>query len=86
MALEGGGSRRGGLASAQPYSGEQSHTTEGRQGENRRGARLVTSREDSRTIERRPRHDGSRVDGGGAAAVRRKEPVSVDRAKQRGRE
>jgi hypothetical protein len=52
-ALEGGGSRRGDSVAAQPYSGEQSHTTDGRQEENRVGIRLVTSREGSGTLERR---------------------------------
>jgi hypothetical protein len=49
----GGGSWREGSAVAQHYSGEQSHMTEGKQGENRGRSGLLTSREDSGTLERR---------------------------------
>jgi hypothetical protein len=42
---------------AQSSSGKQSHTTEGRQGENRGEARLFTSREDSGTLEQGQGHD-----------------------------
>jgi hypothetical protein len=51
-ALEGGGSQRGGSAVAQHYSGEQSFKTEGKQGKNRGGSGLLTSTEDSGTLER----------------------------------
>jgi hypothetical protein len=42
---------------AQPYSSKKSRTTEGRQGENRGGARLFTSRGDSKTLEQRQGHN-----------------------------
>jgi hypothetical protein len=52
-ALEGGGPQRGGLVAVRLYSSEQSRTTEGRKGKIRGGGRLVTSREDSKILERR---------------------------------
>jgi hypothetical protein len=68
------------------YSGEQSCATKGIPGEIRGGVRSVTLREGSRTHERRPGHgedtDRRRRSCGGAE----REPVSVDREKQRGRE
>lgn len=54
--LEGGDPRRGGSAAAQLNSGEQSRTPKGREGEIRGRARLVTSREGSRTFERYEGH------------------------------
>ena len=53
----GGISQRGGSAVAQHYSGEQSRMTEGNQGKNRGGVGLLTSREDSGTLEREQGHD-----------------------------
>jgi hypothetical protein len=84
-ALEGGGPRRGGSAAALPHSSEQSRTTESREGEIREQGRLVTSREDSRILERWQRH--------GKGSGRRRQrcgcaegvPVSAGREKQRWR-
>jgi hypothetical protein len=77
-ALEGGGPRRGGLAAAQLYSGEQSRTNKGRQGENRGRVRLVTSREGSGTLERRPRHERVLGQRRRSCYSAEKGPVSVD--------
>jgi hypothetical protein len=84
-ALEGGGPRRGGSAAALPYSSEQSRTTESREGEIRKRGRLVTSREDSKILERWQRH--GKGSGRWRQRCRRAEgvPVSAGREKQRWR-
>jgi hypothetical protein len=71
---------------AQHYSGEQSRMTEGNQGGNRGGARLLTSREDSGTLEWRQGHDkglGHRWRLSGCAW---EAPASMGRGNLRGRE
>jgi hypothetical protein len=86
MALEGGSSQRVGSAVAQHYSGEQSHMTEGNQGENRGGVGLLTSREDSGTLERWQGHDkglGQRQCLFGCAW---EASMSMGRGNQKGRE
>jgi hypothetical protein len=55
-APEGGNLRRDGSASSLSHFDEQLCTTEGRGGEINERERLVTSREDSETLERRQRH------------------------------
>jgi hypothetical protein len=71
-ALEGGGPRQGGLAAAQVYSGEQSRTTKGRQGENRGGVGWLPREKALGPLNGYRGTTRSRVDGGGAAAVWRK--------------
>jgi hypothetical protein len=81
-ALEGGGSRRGSsaAAAAQLYFGEQSRTTEARQGKNRGGIRLVTSGEGSGILGRRTRHGGVTGRRRRSCCSVKKTPVSTDRA------
>jgi hypothetical protein len=71
-ALEGGGPRQGGLAAAQVYSGEQSRTTEGRQGENRGGVGWLPREKALGPLNGYRGTTRSWVDGGGAAAMWRK--------------
>jgi hypothetical protein len=85
-ALEGGGPWRGGLATAQLYSGEQSHTIEGRQGENMGRVRLVTLREGSGTLERRSRHGGVSGRRQRSCCAVKNGLVNMDREEYRGRE
>jgi hypothetical protein len=71
-ALEGGGPRQDGSATALPHTGEESRAIEGREGEIRGRRRLVTSREDSRTLDGGRGMTRAQVDGSGAAATRKK--------------
>jgi hypothetical protein len=70
---------------AQHYSGEQSRMTEGTQGKNMGRSGLLTSREDSGTLERWQGHDKGldrrrRLSGGARETL-----VSMGRGNQRGR-
>jgi hypothetical protein len=71
---------------AQHYSGEQSRMTEGNQGKNRGGAGLLTSREDSGTLEQRQGHDEGLGRRQRLSGYAREAPVSTGRGNQRSRE
>jgi hypothetical protein len=57
MASEGSRPQWDGSAAAPPHSGEQLRTMKDREGEINGRERLVTLREDSKTLERWQRHD-----------------------------